>query len=227
MSVSTDSDFKWTAKGDWQTVTYRNLLCDHIEQGGTGDDQVGSEIIKKYIGALMLASDFRELAAHYRFNTADLHNVISMVISAGLEGELPSPFIQDGIPKLLACVLVEKKAAITAIMQRVNQTEASHVEEAKELHPNVTEPRDRAIFGRINAIAEATVEVGRQHYDFITKMNGPASATINPNGKGLPTSNVPGGGCGCAPLLILGGLTLSGGGLCALMANALIESSTR
>jgi hypothetical protein len=210
MSVSTDSDFRWTLKGDVQTTAYRNLLGDHVKAGGTGDDQIGSEIIQKYIGALMLAEDFQRLTAHYRFNSMDLHNIISTAIAAGLEGEMPSPFIQDGLPRLLACVLVEKKAAITEIMQKVAEAELHQSEFAQDIHTD-EEFIPLATQKKIDAILNATLEVGRKHYDYITGMNGPPDVAINQNGKGLISSKNPGGGCGCAAVLLLGGVIVSSG----------------
>jgi hypothetical protein len=226
MGISTDSDFQWTAKGDWQTSVYRNLLRSHIMEGGTGNDPVGREIILRYIGALMLSSDFQKVVARYRFNAIDLKNVISAAISAGLSGDIPSPFIQDGIPRPLGCVLLEKKSAIIPIMQMVNETEARHIETVRESLGPDADARDCATLGRCTAITEATIEVGLHHFHYITKRNGPANVEINQNGEGLPSADPP-GGCGCAPLLILGGIVFSSGGLVIAFFSAFIHSVIR
>ena len=209
MSVSTLTDFKFNAKANWQISLLNTMLCEHVQKGGAGHDKVGEEIISKLITAKMQLADFRDLCIRYRFNKEDLHNVVSTAIAEGLDGNLPGVFIKDGGPRLLACVLIDKKSAITEIMSRVSKSESECIEIAKRDHPEIKEPGLINMIGRDAAITKATVEVGKLHYDFITKTNGPEETTIDSNGTGLPSSNPPGGGCGCAPLIILGGIILS------------------
>ena len=223
MSVSTLSDFKWSAKGDWQISVYSSMLCEHVQKGGAGHDQVGGEIIDKLIAAKMQSPDFRELCIRHKFNNQDLHNVVSTAIAAGLDGDLPGVFIKDGGPRLLACVLIDKKSAITEIMTRVLMTESEHIAAAKKAHPDIIEPGLIAMVGRDAAVTKATLEVGKLHYDFITKTNGPEETTVDSNGKGLPSSQPPGGGCGCASLIVLGGIILSSGAVASALLSALLQ----
>jgi hypothetical protein len=227
MSVSTDSDFKWTAKGDWQTSVYRNLLRDHIKAGGRGDDLVGIQIISKFVNAVILSSDFRDLVSLHRFNAKDIRDVVSSAISAGLEGQLPSPFIQDGFPRVLGCILIENKTAITSIMRMVNETQMRHIQAITDAHGHNLNPKECRVLGRFSAISEASVEVGRFNYDYITQKNGPAQVTIKINGQGLLTADAPGRGCGCAPLLLFGGMVLSTGAFITAVLSMLINGTLR
>ncbi len=214
MSISTDSDFKWTLKGDMQTSAARNQLADHIKAGGLPDDEVGRKIVAKFLDALFLSPDYQSFVVGCGFNRSDLESILGYAIAAGLDGEIPSPCVQDGFPRLLGCILLEKKEALQEISSRIreagNGTTGSLGSAIGDLKPSTV-----AAIDRDNAIADATIEVGRKYYEYITSHNGAADFQINRAGSGLASTQSQ-SGCGCMSLILAG--AIGGGGYIAIAA---------
>ncbi len=176
--VPTACNFKWNAKGDFALTALRFHFADHLKLGGKPDDQIGMQIIGKFIDTLMLSPDFVDVIQAGNFDRDNLIDIVVTATNLGIEGELPSPCVQDGFPMPIGCVLVQRKEILIHIIQEVN----------KRLGP------DSTAFDKVNAIIEATIPVAKAYYATILIKNGPADFTIDASGKGV-SSPIPPGGC--------------------------------
>lgn len=210
MGISTDSNFKYNAKGDWITSCNRNHLERHVRKGGEVFDSIGKQIAGKFVDGMMLSQDFAQLALLHRFNKDDLIWIISSVTAAGLDGDIPNPCVQDGSPRLLGCVLLQNQFFLERIM-----TNANRLMNNDEFVESVINGRFKKGYAdasnqvktanlRTEAIMEASVSVGKVCYEQVSAANGPPpDFVVESGGTGVATAKPP-GGCGCASLIILG-----------------------
>ncbi len=199
MGLSTDSNFKYSAKGDWATSCNRNHLARHVREGGMVSDPIGHEIAGQFVDGMMLSQDFAQLASLHRFNREDLILVISAATEAGLKGEIPSPCVQDGFPRLLGCVLLQNHDFLEGIMRLSNRL-AGNDEFIAEINANPIQASDAV---RRAAIIKITSTVGKGVYERVTAANGPPDFGVEVGGQGMANATPP-GGCGCASIILLG-----------------------
>ncbi len=209
MGISTDSTFKYNAKGDWITSCNRNHLLQHIRKGGEVFDSVGKQIAGQFVDGMMMSKDFAELALSHRFNKDDLIWIIIFITAAGIDGEIPNPCVQDAMPRLLGCVLLQNHVLLEQVMINANRllNDDEFIESVvngrfKSQYVNATLQQRTANLRR-EAISKASVSVGKACYDHITAVNGPPPEfVVDSGGSGVETAKPP-GGCGCAALIIL------------------------
>lgn len=161
MSLSTASNFKYSAKGDWATSCNRNHLASHVREGGMVSDPIGHKIARQFVDGMMLSQDFAQLASLHRFNREDLILVISAATEAGLKGEIPNPCVNDsGYQVLLGCVLLQNHDFLEGIMRLSNRL-AGNDEFIAEIKANLSEEPDAV---RRAAIIKITSTVGKGVY---------------------------------------------------------------
>lgn len=66
------------------------------------------EIAGRFVDRMMLSEDFTALASLHQFSRDELVYIIIIATESGLLEDIPSPCVNDVVPRLLGIVLLQK-----------------------------------------------------------------------------------------------------------------------
>lgn len=151
-------------------------VIDHIAENGSTTDQIGKELIVRFVRHAMKNPTIRAAADKHDFDAEDL----CVIYATMIDSLMPNPTIMSGMPMLAASVPFIEPFRIEAFMSQVRR------EFTQQMSP----------FERREVIRQYATVTAHTIFDSHTAARGEAPFRINPAGTGMRSA-------GCVGVIVV------------------------
>jgi hypothetical protein len=157
-------------------------VMNHLTRGGSVYDDVGRQLVAKFVNDALKTPSIREAMHRYDFDANDL----CVIYAESIDSLMPNPCIESGGPMIAGSLAFIEPFRIEAFLGQVRH----------RMEDGMTSQERQAVLKQ--CAAEATAVTWHMH----TQARGEATFFRNPNGTGSKSA-------GCLGLLVAGAIILS------------------